>query len=113
MTNKGYINSKVPIRAKLHCAIESNISDGLDVVTTLNRFKKSKTNLRNSADAAILLVDNYLDGYSNCGYGNVKAIASGKTISMVRKDCALEDFSFAHELAHGFGLVHNRENSSS
>ena len=81
LTNKGYIKSKVPIRAKLHFAIESNISDVLDVVTTLNQFKKLNTNLRNSADAAILLVDNYLDGYSYCGYGNVKAIASGKTIS--------------------------------
>ena len=32
----------------------------------------------------------------------------GNTIGTVRKGCALGYYSFGHEVAHGFGLAHDR-----
>jgi len=113
-TNEGYINSKVPIRARLHCVMESDVDDGLDASTTLTRFKESQDNLdkvRMSADAAILLVKDFSWG-SVCGLNYFNTISSGKTLGTVRKGCALGYLSFGHEMAHGFGLHHDRRVAS-
>ena len=113
-TNQGYINSKIPIRAKLHCVVESEISDGLDASTTLANFKHSQSSLsevRFSADATILLVNQYATG-GICGVNYFNTISSGNTVGTVRKGCALGDYSFGHELAHGFGLNHDRRVAS-
>ena len=37
----------------------------------------------------------------------------GNTIGTVRKGCALGYYSFGHEVAHGFGLAHDRRVASS
>merc|ERR1712215_13765 len=113
VTNQGYINSKIPVRVKLHCAVQLDIPDGLDAKTTLNIFEQSEPNrnkLRKSADATILLV-NHLPDY--CGYNNFNVISSGRTVGVVAKDCCLSHFSFGHELAHGFGLEHQRSHALS
>ena len=113
-TNQGYINSEVPIRAKLHCAVESDISDGLDASTTLEQFKRSQYNLnrvRKSADATILLVNQYSSS-GVCGVNYFNTISSGNTVGTVRKGCALGYYSFGHEVAHGFGLAHDRRVAS-
>ena len=44
-TNQGYINSGIPIRAKLHCVIQSDIEDGLPAHVTLASFKESQPQL--------------------------------------------------------------------
>ena len=114
-TNQGYINSKVPIRARLHCVLESDVSDGLDASTTLSTFKQSRYNLnrvRKSADAAILLVNQY-SSRSICGVNYFNTVSSGNTVGTVRKGCALGYYSFGHEVAHGFGLAHDRRVASS
>merc|ERR1719187_2616605 len=93
-TNDGYQNSQVPLRAKLHCLVESDIEDGLHYATTLSNFQYSQptsNDVRKSADVAILIVDHF--GVSMCGYGNVGAISSGYTISVVQKSCALGYYS--------------------
>ena len=45
-TNQGYINSGIPIRARLHCVIQSDIRDGLPAHITLAAFKQSQQSLR-------------------------------------------------------------------
>ena len=110
-TNQGYINSGVPLRARLHCIQESSVPDGLPPAVTLRMFTTSQANLnkvRNSADAAILLVENFGEGTKNCGVNWFNAWTRGQTIGTVRKTCAQGYFSFGHEIAHGFGLSHNR-----
>ena len=44
-TNQGYINSGIPIRARLHCVIQSDIRDGLPAHITLAAFKQSQQSL--------------------------------------------------------------------
>ena len=44
-TNQGYINSGIPIRARLHCVIQSDIRDGLPAHITLAAFKQSQRSL--------------------------------------------------------------------
>ena len=44
-TNQGYINSGIPIRARLHCVIQSDIKDGLPAHITLAAFKQSQQSL--------------------------------------------------------------------
>merc|ERR1712215_302158 len=114
VTNQGYINSKIPVRVKLHCVVQSDIPDGLDSKTTLNKFEHSEPNrnkLRISADATILLVNQLSDG--NCGINGFNVPFSDRTIGVVRKECALDYFSFGHEIGHGFGLAHQRRSSKS
>ena len=115
-TNQGYINSDVPLRARLHCILESSVPDGLPPAVTLRMFTTSQANLnklRNSADVAILLVNNFSEGTKNCGVNWFNAWTRGQTIGTVRKTCAQGYFSFGHEIAHGFGLSHNRRRGAS
>ena len=110
-TNQGYINSGVPLRVRLHCAVLSSVPDGLPPAITLRLFttsQRSLNSLRRSADAAILLVQEYSQANRNCGVNWFNAWSRGQTIGTVRKSCALGYFSFGHELAHGFGLAHDR-----
>ena len=78
-TNQGYINSGVPIRAKLHCAMESDIADGQAADVTLQKFKKSQSSfnlVRRSADATILLVKSFSSA-GVCGVNYFNTLASG------------------------------------
>ena len=78
-TNQGYINSGVPIRAKLHCAMESDIADGEPAEITLQKFKQSQDSLhlvRRSADASILLVNSF-SSRGVCGVNYFNTLASG------------------------------------
>ena len=56
-TNQGYINSKIPMRVKIHCIEKATINDpknnekGLEMFSTM---KKSIEELRNTADGASL-----------------------------------------------------------
>ncbi len=105
-TNQGYINSNVPLRVKLHCTELATINDNTAGTTILSEFKVMKgttENLRGTADAAALLVNNF--GY--CGVAYMNTISSGNTVSVTAKNCALGYYSFGHELGHNIGLTHN------
>ncbi len=107
-TNQGYINSKVPLRAKLHCIEQATLNDVSSSSTMLSQFSTMKgdsATLRGTADAAALLVNSF----SACGIGYLNTIGSGKTLSVTAKGCALGYYSFGHELGHNIGLYHNRE----
>merc|ERR1719187_409153 len=114
-TNAGYINSKVPIRIKLHCLLESSIPDNRDPKVTLDRFaysQGSSNNLRKSADTTVLLVKKFGDE-ATCGMNYFDRISDGFTMGVVMKSCALGYYSFGHEIGHGLGLHHDRGVASS
>ena len=114
-TNEGYKNSNIPVRVRLHCVQESDIQDGQDSSAVLQQFSQSQTNfnaVRKSADAAILLVNSF-SSPGACGVNWFDTISAGQTIGTVAKGCALGYYSFGHEIAHGFGLAHDRRVASS
>ena len=51
---------------------------------------KSQAELRNTADAAALLVANF----SSCGIAYLNTYSSGWTVSVTQKSCALGYYSF-------------------
>ena len=107
-TNQGYINSQVPIRVSKLCTELATINDESSARTVLSKFRTMKSSvaeLRDTADAAALLVNNF----GSCGIGYLNVIGSGTTVTATKKSCALGYYSFGHELGHNIGLHHNVE----
>jgi len=108
-TNQGYINSQIPIRASKFCAEKANVEENSNVLTSFANMKQgSSSKLRNSADAAALLVQNY----DWCGMASSFTYNTGNTVSVTKKSCALGYYSFGHEIAHNMGALHNPEVSN-
>ena len=113
-TNQGYANSDVPLTVTKFCieaATINDIADTSDLITAFRYMKgpgTSGTELRNTADAAALLVENF----NSCGVAYMNTISNGNTISVCQKSCALGYYSFGHEIGHNMGLTHNPEVAS-
>ena len=104
--NQGFINSRVPITIRKHCVELSTIDDIHDSNEMLTKFKEMKSSideLKGSADATTLIV-NDMDA---CGNSYFNGIDSGLTLSVIIKSCALLEYSLAHELGHNMGIQHN------
>jgi len=112
-TNQGYMNSQIPLKAKLHCMEETKKPEAhftkgsghmLDVFAM---YLGGGNNLRRSADAAVLLVK---DASPWCGLGAV--ISDGdyanKMVSLTQLSCAEAGLTFGHELGHNMGLQHDK-----
>merc|ERR1712112_179533 len=104
-TNQGYINSEIPLRVRAHCIAAATLHDHTHYITMLNQFSQYKPidELRNSADAAALLVKKF----DSCGVAKTDTFETGNTVSVTRKTCAIGQFSFAHEIGHNFGCMHD------
>jgi len=113
-TNQGYINSGALIRIALHCILLTDIADGqsdsdtLKQLEALGSYRDNYNGVRKSADTAILLVKQFKRPTA-CGLNNFDSFRYGRTLGVVKKSCALGYYSFGHEVAHGMGLTHNRE----
>jgi len=110
-TNQGYVNSQIPLRVKAFCTEQATVTDDESssvVLTNFRNMKSSLEELRNSADAAALLVNKF----DACGRGYLHTYASGLTLTVTQKSCALGYYSFGHELGHNFGATHNTETST-
>ncbi len=108
-TNQGYINSEIPLRIKAHCPEKLAIAESGDSYGLLSQLKALNNNnysmTRDGADTAALLVLK-LD---NCGMAYLYALDSGMTFSVTAKACATGYYSFAHEIGHNIGALHNPE----
>ena len=96
-TNQGYANSQMPVRVKKFCIEAASINDIADTSTFISTFanmKGSASALRNTADAAALLAKDF----NSCGVAYLATYASGSTVSIATKSCALGYYSFGHEL---------------
>ena len=110
-TNQGYVNSLVPLQVVKHCSELATINDNRDASRMLNNFLKMKgtaENLRGSADAAAILVNDF----SACGIAYFNTIGSGTTVSATMKSCAVGYYSFGHEVGHNIGLAHDPATST-
>ena len=114
-TNQGYINSKIPLRASLHCLEEiTDMSEddftnpALPRLDIFHQYRGGGNNLRGSADAAVLLVK-HLDRICGTGYKNPLpwGVEFGM-VSMTDLNCGVAGFTFAHELGHNFGNDHDK-----
>ena len=114
--NKGYINSKVYMRAHVHCIEPATINDvgtADDILQKFRSMKQSKNNdpvtnnqnLRGSADIAFLLVKSYPDSPRICGMAYM-TLGLGITVGSARYNCIQ---TVPHEIGHIVGLHHNRE----
>ena len=110
-TNQGYANSEVPLTVTHFCteaATINDIQDTSDLITAFKNMKESVDELRNTADATALLVEDF----NSCGVAYMNTISYGYTISVCQKSCALGYYSFGHEIGHNMGLTHNPEVAS-
>merc|ERR1712156_75189 len=108
----GYINSKIPLRAVLHCIEETNEPEsaftGSPRLSYFREYKDGGNNLRGSADAAVLIVK---DAQGVCGVGYKLRDASNYEdymVSLTQLSCALGGYPFGHELGHNMGLDHDK-----
>merc|ERR1719328_29174 len=112
-TNQGYMNSQIPLRAKLHCMEETKKPEAHftkgsgHMLNVFAMYLGGGNNLRRSADAAVLLVK---DASPMCGWGAV--ISDGdyanKMVSLTQLSCAEAGYTFGHELGHNMGLQHDK-----
>ena len=80
--DQGYANSGLDIRVELFCHELATISDNSsNLLGDFARMKPSKEQLRNSADAAALLVLNY----RYCGMAWGATYSNGNTFSVTMK----------------------------
>merc|ERR1712002_458421 len=107
-TNQGYINSGIPLRVRSLCIKAATLHDNPNHITMFNQFSQYKPidELRNSADAATLLVKKF----DSCGVAKPATFKTGKTVSVTMKSCAVGRFSFGHEIGHNFGCDHDAGN---
>ena len=115
------------MRVSKHCSEEATINDMTGgstggYIAAFRAMKGSDAALRNTADAAALLVYDF----TACGVGYLNTFSFGATFtvtkvksfldidffisfSFFKKSCALGYYSFGHELGHNFGAHHNPE----
>ncbi|TRY79251.1 hypothetical protein TCAL_05813 [Tigriopus californicus] len=106
--NVGYMNSNIPFRLQLWCV---ELLEGVDesllmpqLLPTLTTIKGDVTTLLDSADFAFVLLGERTD---YCGRAYIGSLAL--PISIAQHSCAINSFSFGHEIGHNFGCRHNRE----
>merc|ERR1712002_746372 len=104
-TNQGYINSGIPLRVRSHCIAAATLHDHPHHVTMLDQFSQYKPidELRNSADAAVLLIKKF----DVWGVAKQNTFETGNTISVIQKGGALGHFVLGHEIGHNFGCWHD------
>jgi len=110
--NRGYEDSEIPVRVKLHCIRNSTISENpemssSDMLHMFRDYMDSYDQLRVSADAAQLLATKFSS--STCGSGFTYTAANGHTLTVVKKSCSFGYHSSGHEVGHNFGCQHDKD----
>ncbi len=101
LTNRVYVNSLIPIKLQLSRLKQSIIPDTSDARGMLMAFGAQSSH----ADMHILLVNRP----RACGISMFDCTKHGRCFAVVKVSCAINQFSFAHEIGHMHGANHNME----
>jgi len=114
-TNQGFANSNIPVLMKLHPKIEEvKFKEGnFSYRSYLERFSRIKgkipAKLLDGADIASLMIEKTNNA---CGITWLAAWRFGEPFTVQTRECARNELTFAHEIGHIFGCVHNRKNTN-
>lgn len=115
--NQTYINSLVGHRLFLAATIRVTYTESGSFATDVNRFQATADGYmdvvhtyRNiyTADMCALMINNS----SACGRAYGIGVSATGAFCTVHYDCALGNYSFAHELGHLYGCRHNPESDN-
>jgi hypothetical protein len=120
-TNIAYANSQIAQRLRLAYASEVDYTETGDSYTDLvslqdpnDGFMDEIHGWRDTCCADVVSL--WVDSIGACGRGYLMASPSGGfapwAFNVVRRDCAVSNISFAHELGHNMGAHHDRANAS-
>jgi hypothetical protein len=109
--NNAYANSGITTRLRLAFTYVSTYQESGDFNTDLNRLTSSTDgyldevhSLRNTYNAD--MVSMFIENGQYCGLGWIGPSAS-YSFTTVNRGCAVSNLSFAHELGHNFGALHD------
>merc|ERR1719228_311294 len=110
VTNQGFNNSKIPVKAKIFCIEATNLTDQAEADDLRKNFEKltgagvaGRKALLGTADAAALFVVNT----NQAGIGQHRGWDSSNTLTVNMKRHAFTSFVFGHELGHNFRCEHD------
>jgi len=115
-TNQSYINSNMTQRIRLAFMQEVAYAESGDFATDLTRLKNPSDgfidnvhSLRNTYYAD--MVSMFTEGTQYCGIGylmfNVSPAFESNAFTVIARNCATGNYSFAHELGHNQGARHD------
>jgi hypothetical protein len=117
VANTAYANSRLKTRLRLVAALEAGYVEGAETATPLNWLTNdagvAATRDRYAADVVSLFVEaadycglSWMMGHARLGPG-----FQSRAFSVVKRVCAVENLSFAHEIGHNQGNLHDPANS--
>jgi hypothetical protein len=115
LLNVALKTAKLPLRFRMAYAglaegLEPNASQNLqDVLGNLKR-QAGIPELRNRYQADLVCL--FVEGGPECGYANYFGGSDENAFLVVRRNCASNNYSFAHEVGHCLGLDHDCERSN-
>jgi peptidyl-Asp metalloendopeptidase len=115
-TNTGYANSGVQITNQQAGPLyTATYTESGDLQTDLNRFAGTTDGVldavhglrnTNTADVVVFMVD----GGSYCGLANAIGASASTAFAVVKRSCAVGNYSFGHEIGHLQGARHDPAN---
>lgn len=116
-TNQAYEDSFQGLRARLVFAYGTEYAESIDHEADRDNLADPDDGLMDNAhgfrdlygaDFVVLIVGDVNDG---CGIAFCTPSGSGEGFCVVKRSCASDNWTFAHEIGHLQGLAHNREDA--